>query len=1181
MIGFALVAGCCEVAQAQSGSFIIPTIRANGGTDFAYWDLFARPPGATANVNFQFPNPPARADGTGEDLEGNRTTAFAPRAVLTQTGTPTAFVTSSGAIYSFSAPTVFEASYTAPTNRAGEVTNVVFQSMTGGARLDVTTVRLRYVDGGGTTVEVQPVFRALDDPQTGAFSERIISAFQWNLTGRNVRTFQVVFGGLTTMPLWEAQLDVVVGGSFVQELGYLLTTRARPATRFGRPGAVNTNLGPTVDGRFFLEGEVLNLTGEPATGWETTGWFYDGAVTTGGALPLVFPARDITVTALFAPTTYQVWRQAMFLRANTLLGTADDFSNDAVSAPSVDHDGDGLSNAGEHAFAGDPYTTDTVRTRPQMLRVEVNGQHHAAIRYRSNGLASGVGDVTQRAQVSVGGGAWRENAAGQPVVTVLVGRELQPDGSMLVTERMAEPLGSFSSAAMRVAWSVGGMEGSPLVPQGLSITREAVLAAGRVGSAAGVSLSAEGGLAPYRWQRTLGELPPGVVLEEEGSFSGRPTTVGSYEFTAEVTDALGARQTRVFSWSIGAYEITTEAALGVASLGNGFERALTVAGGSPVFDWQLKSGALPPGLTLSAAGVIAGTPTQAGQYSFEVEVTDGNGLKTAKALSLLVVNLRIVNAATLPEAVANAVYPVVLEARDGALPYAWSVTAGELPPGMTLTAAGSFSGRPLQAGTFQFTVAVTDNDGSQVTRAFTMEVLTGFRRPVVTTAHLGSTTVGAEFAGQVAAANLPQRFAVTGLPRGLRLNAATGLVSGRAEVAGWHAIQVQAFNAAGGSAVVTVPLLVRALPPARVGSFVGLVQPTTGGPLALGAGWTLTTTTGGAFSLQLRTATGASSLRGFLRASAPHLEGTVAGAAVSLSLDEASGLWRGTVGAALATGWKAHWDARVRPAMDHDGRYTVALRLARTADQGQAAIPQGHGFALVTVTTAGSVRYAGRTGDGQALTMTSVLGRGGQAGVFGVLHRGRGAVVGETVVAADPEGDFSGNTVTGRWHWTKQAVSGRDYAAGFGPVEVAVEGGYLGPVRVGGPVLGLPDEGAFDLRFLDGGLADSDTDPDLVGAVWSRGLRVQVPALNPGSVSLQLNAVTGALSGRFTLVQNSIAPPVVRGPIPFSGLVVRLPGGSVKAVGHFLLPQLPASGQTLRTTAVLSGAVELRQMATP
>ena len=405
------------VCHAQSGSFVIPSNRANSGTDFAYWDLFARPPGSSSNTNYNFANPPALADGTGEDGDGNLTTAHAPRATLTQTGTPNCFVTSSGAIYSFSDVIAVEVNYQAPTGNSNEVTNVIFQTQTGGTRMDLASIRLRYTDASGAH-EVAPVFKALDDPQTGAFSERIISAFQWNLTGLGVTHFKITFSAPdASMPLWQAQMDVVQGTAFTQQLGYVLRTGARPITRHDVPGSVDKNLPPSADGRFFFENDQLSLLAVPEPDFVHTGWEYDGQTFATASFPLIFPAQDATVTALFAPSSYDIWREYFFDHANALLGLNDDFLNDAISAPAVDHDGDGLTNAGEYAFAGDPYAADAARTRPQLVLVNVGGTDYPAIRYRTNAASSSSTDVLFKPQLSIDGGStWQDNSSSPTTV---------------------------------------------------------------------------------------------------------------------------------------------------------------------------------------------------------------------------------------------------------------------------------------------------------------------------------------------------------------------------------------------------------------------------------------------------------------------------------------------------------------------------------------------------------------------------------------------------------------------------------------------------------------------------------------------------------------------------------------------------------------------------------------------
>jgi len=53
---------------------------------------------------------------------------------------------------------------------------------------------------------------------------------------------------------------------------------------------------------------------------------------------------------------------------------------------------------------------------------------------------------------------------------------------------------------------------------------------------------------------------------------------------------------------------------------------LTVTGGQSPYTWSLASGTtLPPGLNLSASGVISGTPTQSGSFVVTIQMTDAGG----------------------------------------------------------------------------------------------------------------------------------------------------------------------------------------------------------------------------------------------------------------------------------------------------------------------------------------------------------------------------------------------------------------------------------------------------------------------------------------------------------------------------------------------------------------------------
>jgi hypothetical protein len=1154
-----------DVCYAQSGTFVIPAIRASGGTDFAFWDLFARNPNLPGNTNYNYANPPALADGLGEDGDSNPTTVFAPRATLIQNGTTSCFVTSSGAIYSFDQTIAFEVLYQPPAGNTSEVTNVIFQVQTGGSRLDLNSLRLQYTAVGGSTQQVSPVFKALDDPQTGAFSERLVSAFQWNLTGLGVKQFKIVFSAPgPSMPVWQAQLDVVQGSAFVQQLGYILRTTAAPVTRFGKPGAVDKNLPPSADGRYFLENDVLNLLAIPETDWQHTGWSYLGGTSSSSSFPLIFPANDVTVTALFAPTSYSVWREFMFNHANSLLGQGDDYTNDAISAPTVDHDGDTLNNAGEYAFAGDPYTSDTVRTKPQMLVVDVSGVIYPAIRYRSNGMAVGMGDVIHTPQLSTDGTTWINN--GTVPTTTTFSRVLQNDGSMLVTERALQPVSALSGVMMRVAWSVGGTAGIPLEPAALALNADTAPDSW-VGTDYTHAFTATGGATPYEWTLDSGStLPAGLALSSAGVLSGRPTVAGNSSFTLKVTDGVGTSLTLPVELVISSYEITSASTLTNAVSGLPYSVTLAVQGGTAPFTWSVLSGSLPSGMALNGQGQLTGSSTAAGSYNFTLEVQDDHGLQTTKAFALQVVSLIITTGSDLPGCVVNVPYDLPLSASGGASPYDFGMMVGSLPDGLSLSSAGVISGTPTSAGTSQFTVRVTDDNDVVSTRAFTLVVYAAYQKPIIEAMTPPAGTVGAAFSHAFTAVNYPNSFSVVGLPPGLKMNPITGVVTGRPTSAGVYVVQVRASNTAGTGPTVSLPLVIKTVPVAMVGSFSGWMQRDPAANAKLGGRWSLTTTSKGTYTLKVIIGRATFAASGFMAVTAPQIQAVVGGQALSLSVDPVTHLVSGTHGVAAVRGWRSIWHKTYQPAEKYVGGYSAGLALTNVADDGVITIPQGRGFLTMSVTSAGSVSVSGKTADGQTLSSTSSLGPNGEIAVVNPLYKGKGTLIGALLIHEDPLNPFIGSRVNGALTWSKPMTSGKTYASGFDVIEIGVDGAYLTSSFKSGVVLGLPQTGNVLLTFTDGGLQASATDPDLAALPFTDLLRF----LPPASVvkhSLTLKPATGAITGSIILTE--VAPPATR-KVTFQAQIVRTTLGTTRAVGFFMLPQLDGA-------SILSGGVNVEQ----
>ena len=168
-----------------------------------------------------------------------------------------------------------------------------------------------------------------------------------------------------------------------------------------------------------------------------------------------------------------------------------------------------------------------------------------------------------------------------------------------------------------------------------------------------------------------------------------------------------------------------------AKVGQPYEGFLLTSNGA-VDTFTITSGSLPPGLhmpaTYGAAGtIVGGTPTQQGTFTWTVHVTPfTGGTSSTNGTYRLTVSPAPALTITFPSSCCNAgtvgsSYLQNFFSSGGAGPFTWTVAAGQLPPGVTLTGS-HLGGTPTVAGTFTFTIKVTDSAGNQASKPGTITI---------------------------------------------------------------------------------------------------------------------------------------------------------------------------------------------------------------------------------------------------------------------------------------------------------------------------------------------------------------------------------------------------------------------------------------------------------------------------
>lgn len=319
----------------------------------------------------------------------------------------------------------------------------------------------------------------------------------------------------------------------------------------------------------------------------------------------------------------------------------------------------------------------------------------------------------------------------------------------------------------------------------------AALPDGVTGNTYSGPVSVFGGFGALTVSLSSGSLPAGLSINPTTAvISGTPTTPGNYAFTVQVTDSSTppAVATQAYTLHVAAPLVITAPSGTDGVVNVPYSLGVIATGGSGNDTWTVASGALPAGLSLSATGLIGGTPTQVSLTGNTVTLhvqDSGNPAQTAT----VTITIRIAPALTistapgaLPNAIIGVPYAFTFQSSGGISPVVWTLESGQLPPGLSLNSTGTLGGTPTATGSFTFTVQA--GDASSPSQTIMIHVaITSVPVLVITSAGgaLPDAIVGKPYSVTLLAAGgtLPLTWALASgqLPAGLSLSTA-GVLSG-------------------------------------------------------------------------------------------------------------------------------------------------------------------------------------------------------------------------------------------------------------------------------------------------------------------------------------------------------------------------------------------------------------------
>jgi autotransporter-associated beta strand protein len=335
-----------------------------------------------------------------------------------------------------------------------------------------------------------------------------------------------------------------------------------------------------------------------------------------------------------------------------------------------------------------------------------------------------------------------------------------------------------------------------------------------IGASATLNIVLGGPAAPGAQYMILSNLGSQGI---SGTFSGVPESgtvqalyAGTnYSFTVSYTGGDGNDLTLTAAGGQSGPPVVTSPTTASGMVNQPFSYQIT-ATGSPT---NYNATVLPTGLNVNrATGLISGTPTVVGTNSVNLSAINSNGTGTATlTITISALVPPTITSATTATGTVGQAFSYQITATGSPTNY----TATGLPSGLNLnSSSGLISGTPNAAGTNSVTLNAYGAGGTgTATLTITISLPPA---PVITSGTTVNSMVGQPFSYQITASGFPTNFNATGLPSGLGVNRATGLINGTPTTPGTNSVTLSATGV-GGTGNATLTITITPVPPGPTG----------------------------------------------------------------------------------------------------------------------------------------------------------------------------------------------------------------------------------------------------------------------------------------------------------------------------------------------------------------------------